>query len=117
MLATAKPCNMRWIAELGYWLLDVPVGINRRQVLSAARWALPIQLQRYAALPPGDRKDDLKVAIQALEAGKVQQNIVGFQGNGKGDIVAFQATEKATSRLISLPSASPPSGSLIVPGR
>jgi hypothetical protein len=83
-----RTLRLHWAAESG-WLLDVPVGVPQQVLLNAAKWAVPKQIDRWRALPAGSKKDELGRAIKLLQRGMVTQNIIGFHGNGKGDIVAF----------------------------
>lgn len=90
--------RLHWDAELG-WLLDVPVALRADQLGRIAAWALPRQVDRYRALPPGDRKDELGRAIALLRQGTIRQRLLERDGYA----VAFASTERAGSRLISVP--------------
>lgn len=91
----AKSCRLHWNAELG-WLLDVPTTISAQQLWRVAKWALPRQVERYHALPPGDRKDELRRALDLLKAGKIRQQLVDHDGDGV--LVPFTSTEKVTTK-------------------
>lgn len=90
--------RLRWID--GSWLLDVPAPLSNLALQRVIEWALPRQVDRFRSLPPGDKKDELKGAIEALQAGRVQQRVVGPRGDGKGDIPLFQAQRPDEARKI-----------------
>lgn len=85
-----RALRLHWDAEAG-WLLDVPWAMPQAMVRGAVDWALPKQIQRYNGLPAGDKRDELKTAIEALRRYEVRQNVVGARGDGKGDLELFQA--------------------------
>jgi hypothetical protein len=89
-----RPLRLRWDAETG-WLVDVPVTLTQSQLSRIIQWALPKQIDRYRALPLGDRKDQLGQAIQALRRGELQQRILE---NNDGVAVPFASTERQTTR-------------------
>jgi hypothetical protein len=83
--------RLHWDAEQG-WLLDVPFMLSKPMFARAIEWSVPRQVDRLRSLPPNtDKHRELKAAIEELRAGKVCQNVVGARGDGKGDIVSFQA--------------------------
>lgn len=83
-----KNLRLHWDSEIG-WILDVPILLPDHVVSSSIKWAIPLQVDRYRSLPIGDKKDELKKAIKLLIQGKVQQRIVGYHGDGKGDLVIY----------------------------
>ncbi len=87
-MVMVPPRNVRlhWDAEAG-WILDVPWNLPNDFVKRTAEYAVPRQVDRWRALPPGEKKDELERAIKLLQAGKVTQKIVGARGDGKGDII------------------------------
>lgn len=89
MITTLKPPRLLWKKEQDRWHIETAVGLNEFQIQRIIQWALPRQIDRYSGLPSGDRKDDLGHAIELLKQGKVIQKIVGFRGDGKGDIIAY----------------------------
>lgn len=89
--------NLRlyWDVETG-WILDVPVALSKDQLDRVARWALPRQIDRYRGLPPGDRKEQLGFAIEALRRREVRQRL--FDHDGDGVVIPFASTQRISTR-------------------
>ncbi|HEV8642173.1 MAG TPA: hypothetical protein VGV13_13820 [Methylomirabilota bacterium] len=83
--------RLHWDAEHG-WILDVPVTLQQDQLRRIARWALPRQIDRYRALPPGGRRVELNRAIGALTRGEIRQRLVDHDGDGVS--IPFASTER-----------------------
>jgi hypothetical protein len=88
-----KNIRLHWDAEKG-WLLDVPWGVSESMLRRVAEYAVPRQIDRWKSLPPGDKKEDLKLAIQKLQRFEIKQNIVGPRGDGLGDLVLFSGSKE-----------------------
>lgn len=97
--------------EVG-WYLDVPFALPRSALQRAVEYVLPKQIDRWRSLPHGDMRDDLAKGIRALQAGKIEQRVVGARGDGSGDIVAFEA-KQGRQRLYSFPGLVGPGGERI----
>lgn len=91
--------RLHWDAQEG-WLLDVPTALSKPALQRVVEWSIPKQVARFQSLPPGDKKDDLKRAIESLREGKVRQRLVGTRGDGKGDLVMFQANRPQEDRKV-----------------
>jgi hypothetical protein len=98
VLSSAKPLRLHWDAETG-WVIDTPTGLSQPQIDRIVAWSLPKQIDRWRSLPPSEKKVELESAIDLLRAGRVSQRIVGERGDGKGDVVAFEATERSSSKV------------------
>ena len=94
-----KNSRLYWDAENG-WLLDVPVAYDQRAMFNIAQWAIPRQVERWRCLPPSEKKEQLANAIRQLEKGLIRQRVVGYRGNGEGDIVLFNSEKEKSDRLI-----------------
>jgi hypothetical protein len=68
------------------WVVDTEVGLSAAALKSIADFTRTVQKQRYAALPPGDVRDECGRTIKALDDGRIAQNIAGV-----GDRVLFDA--------------------------
>lgn len=95
-----KNSRLYWRAEPGVWFFDVPTGIPQAVAERVAIAHVPRLVDKFRTLPPGDRKDDLKRAIEALQAGKVLQRIVGERGNSIGDLTLFEAPRPHDQRKV-----------------
>lgn len=95
-----KTSRLYWRADPGVWFFDVPTGIPQAVAERAAIANVPRLVEKFRTLPPGDRKDDLKRAIEALQAGKVQQRVVGERGNSLGDLKLFEAPRPHDQRKV-----------------
>lgn len=71
-----KDIRTRWDRSRG-WLVYAPVALPREQLLHIARWIRQRQLDRYHALPPGDRKDECALTIRHAEMGKIGCALTG----------------------------------------
>lgn len=91
--------RLHWDAKQG-WLLDVPFALPAHSLKQVVSWALPRQVSRLRSLPPGEKKDELTRALKLLQAGEVQQNVVGDRGDGKGDLLLFSAPRDPEDRKI-----------------
>jgi len=89
-----------WRADPGVWFFDVPMGLPSSVVRKLAADNVPKLIEKFRTLPPGDRKDDLKKAIEALSSFKIVQRIVGARGNSKGDLKLFEAPRPHEARKI-----------------
>ena len=58
------------------WYLDVEEPLPQVAVNSAIAFGIKVNMERYHALPPGDRKDELRGALKDLMAGNVKQRII-----------------------------------------
>jgi len=94
-----RPFRLHWDAVEG-WLLDVPVAQPPHIIQRVIDWSVPKQVDRLRALPPGEKKEELTKAIQLLQAGQLKQRLVGFCGDGKGDLVMFEAQRPHDDRKI-----------------
>lgn len=74
-----KDYRLYWDKEIG-WILEVPTTLSQAQLDGAASWALKRQIDRYRSLPPGERKEQCKQAIEDLQAGKIQQRPCSLDG-------------------------------------
>lgn len=95
-----KSSRLYWRAEPGVWFLDVPTGLPQSVAVRVAVANVSRLVEKFRTLPPGDRKDDLKLAIEALQAGKVQQRVVGERGNSRGDLKLFEAPRPHNERKV-----------------
>jgi len=77
-------------------MIDVPTLMSASALQRVVEWAIPRQVQRYNALPLGDRKRELGKAIDLLKDGKISQRLIDHDGDGM--LVPFASTEKATTR-------------------
>ena len=93
--------RLHWDADKG-WILDVPMALPDSALRKAVDWALPHQKQRLMGLPLGPKRDELTAAIKQLSEYKVNQRVIGARGDTKGDQVFFEATERETTRFISV---------------
>jgi len=91
--------RLHWDAQEG-WLLDVPAALSKPALQRVVEWSIPRQVARFQGLPPGDKKNDLKRAIELLQQGQVRQRLVGARGDGKGDLVMFSAARPPEDRKI-----------------
>lgn len=83
------------------WFANVQFTITRRMLQPVIDYCMKANLQRYRGLPPGDAKDDLGRAIEALRRGDVLQNVVPDRD---GYTRVFTSTERETARAYSIPS-------------
>lgn len=83
-----KTLRLRYSVE-GGWVVNVPWLMPVGFVRGVARWAVKRQKDRYRACPPGEKKDQLKVAIERLMRCEIEQNVVGTRGDGTGDLLIF----------------------------
>ena len=95
--------RLHWDVALG-WVIDTPVALSPSQLARVADWALPRQVDRYRALPPGDRKEQLGRAIDALKRGEVRCRVIDHDRDGI--VTPFAATARSSSALISIPGGS-----------
>lgn len=84
-----KTTSIRWSRDRDEWIVESPVQIPALALARLVTWARKPQIDRWRSLPPGDRKDDLKHAIDRLDAGAVVVVVVGRE------LVAFQARHVA----------------------
>lgn len=81
-----------WDAGRNYWMLDVPHALPQRALEKAREHILLVQKGRFRALPPGDKRDELRDAIVRLEQPDgLRQRVVGERGDNKGELVVFSA--------------------------
>lgn len=94
-MLSIPPKNLRlhWDAQQG-WILDVPWLLPAAAVRNAAGLAVKKQIDRWRSLPLGEKKDELKEAIEKLQRGEVQQRVVGPKGDGKGDLLLFSGMRR-----------------------
>ncbi len=57
--------------HLGRWIVDTWVVLLPAQMECARQHTLKTQRQRYANMPPGDKRDTVAKSIDALEAGRI----------------------------------------------
>lgn len=88
LMIPPKNLRLHYDAERG-WLLDVPWLLPTSVVRRVVELAVPKQIDRWRSLPAGEKRDDLKNAIEKLQFFAVQQNVVGTRGDGTGDLVLF----------------------------
>ena len=91
-----QPLRLHWEGkELG-WVLDTDIHISDGHLRFVLEKSIPIQIERWRGLPPGDIKDDLEYAIKLLQNGNVKQWIRPIDGFTTG----FKSTVKETSKTI-----------------
>lgn len=73
--------RLHWDANEG-WILDVPFPLTRKMLEHVAKWAFKVQLDRWRALPHGDRRDELGRALHLLKEGKIKQRIIDDDNDG-----------------------------------
>lgn len=85
-----KNVRMHFDAARG-WICDVPQALSPMELARVVSFTIKAQTDRVRAMPPGDRKEQGKLAIDILKTkgwACVQQNIVSrFPGDEK---VLFQ---------------------------
>ena len=91
-----EPMRLHWDAEHG-WLVDVPTALTDRQLQGIIDWSVPKQIDRWRSLPVGEKKDQLKSAIEELQAGKLRQRVL----DQHGVFNLFNSTERTSTRFIS----------------
>jgi hypothetical protein len=89
-LYSPKPVRLRWCGDAIGWVVDVPTSVTNAQLLNIAKFALPAQVQRFHALMPGDKKDECKRAVEALQQGRVTQRVLAVDGG----FTPFASTER-----------------------
>lgn len=89
-----------WRAEPGVWYFDVQAGLPQSVAVRVASFYVPKLVEKFRTLPPGDKKEDLKRAIEALQSGKVVQRIVGSRGDSRGDLTLFEAPRPHDQRKV-----------------
>lgn len=78
--------RMWWSGDLQMWIIDVDQPLTLSEQQRCIDFTAKVQAERYLGLHLGDKKDECLKTIQALKAGKVQQNIIG-----KGEKVLYDA--------------------------
>jgi hypothetical protein len=94
LMIPPKNLRLHWDAEHG-WMLDVPFMLPDEVVRRVVRFSFPKQLDRFRSLPPGEKREQLKGALEKLQRFEVRQNIVGERGDGKGEIILHSAMKGA----------------------
>lgn len=64
------------------WILEVPFPLSKRQLWAVANYAFKFQLDRYRALPHGDRKEELGRALDLLKNCKIKQKLIDHDNDG-----------------------------------
>lgn len=88
-----RPLPAVWKRDEGRWIVTSPFALMPHQLRAIRDYLLPVQRQRRASLFPGDVRDDLDLAIVALERGRIA---CGFTG---GDV--FKST-RGTGKIITM---------------
>lgn len=86
-----EPLRLHWEGKDKGWILDTVLALDPHHVKYVIEKTLPIQIERWRSLPPGDMKDDLEFAIKELQKGKVNQWVI--PGNSH-----FQSTERTSPK-------------------
>lgn len=77
------------------WYVNVPFLLSPLQMVAIRERVLEVNVRRLIGLRAGDARDDLMKSIDALQAGKMRQNIVA----GK----VFEAYPFESDRMFSIP--------------
>lgn len=67
--------RLHWDAKDG-WLVDTDLPLPALQLEKLISWAIPKQVDRYRALPTGDKRRELERAIELLKKGAVRQRVL-----------------------------------------
>lgn len=81
------------------WTFTAPEKLDDHAVESAVMNAKAIMVGRTYDLPPGDRRDNVRRAIAALDAGKIRFRLVPHEG--ETEAYPFKQTV-GTGKIISL---------------
>ena len=84
-----------WAGTERGWIIDTEFGLSRPTMQRIADYTTTIQKQRLVGLLPGAKRDECVETITALEAGRIQQNIVGI-----GDHVVYDAYKSDEKKVI-----------------
>lgn len=65
-----RPARFHYEPTLNALVLDSSVPLTAYQQQRCASFALPVFIQRWTNMPPGDRRDTVARIIKLLQAGK-----------------------------------------------
>ena len=77
--------RQRYAPERDEWVFEAPLALTDAQVSACAHNAARIMADRARGMRPGDRRDLVVKAHEALRAGRVRQGFIGR----KGDVVLY----------------------------
>lgn len=87
--------RLHWDAEMG-WIIDVPFTLTLQAVQRICEYAIPKQQNRMLSLSPGDKKEELRVAIELLKRFHVTQRLIDHDGDGV--VVPFASTDRTNNK-------------------
>lgn len=84
-----KDLACHYDGEKDTWYVRVPFAMPSTTLLRIRDWIFKVNHDRMRACSPGDKKEYLKKALDALTAGRVEQLLTN-----KGEQVLFSSTER-----------------------